>query len=99
LRGNNGDDLLIGGLGLDGLKGDRGRDVLIAGQTSNEDIESSLQSLLVNWSVSRFYGPAGTIDTDGDKDALNGGGGIDELFVGGEDSVSNRGNRDAVNVL
>ncbi|MFT5527534.1 MAG: Ca2+-binding RTX toxin-like protein [Pirellulaceae bacterium] len=99
LRGSNGDDLLIGGDGRDRMFGERGRDILAAGEAANENDEVALQTALLNWAISRIHSSLGQLSSDAERDALNGGGGLDELFVGAEDIVSNRGSQDSVSVV
>ncbi|MFT5526977.1 MAG: Ca2+-binding RTX toxin-like protein, partial [Pirellulaceae bacterium] len=99
LRGSDGDDLLVGGQGGDSILGNRGSDVLIDGEAENEADDVALQAVLLNWSVSHIHDFLGALSSDADRDALNGGGGLDELFVGSEDTILNNRGRDAVNTI
>jgi Ca2+-binding RTX toxin-like protein len=99
LRGGNGDDLLVGGIGSDSIRGNRGSDVLIDGEAENEGNEVALQTVLLNWSVSHIHDFLGALTSDADPDALSGGGGLDELFIGGEDSILNTRSQDSVTII
>jgi VCBS repeat-containing protein len=96
VRGNNGDDLLVGGTDRDAMQGGRGRDLLIGGVAQNEDDESALSDLLLQWSISRFTADLGTVGDDGDIDALVAGGGFDSVFVGTDDLADIRANDTAL---
>ncbi|MFT7644287.1 MAG: Ca2+-binding RTX toxin-like protein, partial [Pirellulaceae bacterium] len=95
LLGQDGNDLLIGDTGLDQIGGGRGDDLLNGGVVSNQLSDAALRQLLSDWSLGQNRQALGTMVDDAERDVLNGGGGIDDIFTGAIDNVIS-GSNDSV---
>jgi cyclophilin family peptidyl-prolyl cis-trans isomerase len=100
LYAGSGDCMLIGGRGADGLHGSTGSDILIGGTTSYDANDQALMTILTQGAVKgvfgmttrRFLGGSGsalkvgaTVQDDGARDTLFGGGGHDWYVPGTKD--------------
>ena len=100
--GNDGRDILIGGVGLDTLNGGLGEDIIIGGSTSWDSNVANLQNIMARWLAASAYNvritdlktnvpqllAASTVFNDGSADNLTGGGDLDWFMTEATDSVA-----------
>jgi Ca2+-binding RTX toxin-like protein len=84
LSGGKHRDVMIGGLGVDSLRGDQGDDILIGGTTDHDTNRVALDQIMATWSHPKdsFSTRIGklspllngtTVNDDGSRDRLEGG--------------------------
>jgi len=87
LIGDTGNDFLVGGTGDDGMRAQRGSDSLVGGFAANGDDWLAQIQLLSDFVASGDISSIGLLSDDGDTDALNGGSGPDNFFLGINDNL------------
>ena len=102
-RGDEGEDTVIGGRGGDRVAGGQGSDVLFGGIVNQLPLDTEeMEALRDGASLSDILaGEDGTINIRDDRfsDALFGGAGADQLFVGSMDNATGGTGADTFNVL
>ena len=95
LYGSPNSNLLIGGRGADKLYGSSGSDILVGGTTIYDDFDGALLAILAEGPVRSMFHPSGsrlklgdTVQDDGARNQLFGGGGQNWYLPGSNDSWS-----------